>query len=393
MSSELNLVDLIIIVVIAIEAFMWARRGFVRGFLALAGFVVGLVASLLLIPLFIDFINEPASKLLVSLLTIITLSAIGSQLGAQLAGPLHIFFERIKLDNVNRVVGSLFGVSATLFVCWALAATLVGSPFTEVNRQLQHSAIISSLNRVFPPSPALSQYLGSLINPNDFPRVFLGQEPRPLTTSELPNDEELRAMLQKVGTSTVRIESTGCSELSSGSGFVAKDGIVVTNAHVIAGKGETLVRDKNGLRQARVIHFDPQLDVALLAVDNLAGEPLPLSTEPVAYGAKGAVVGYPKGGPLNISASVALDTVRARGTNIYDNATVTRTIHVLQADIVQGNSGGPAINQNGEVIGVVFATALTENNVGYAFTSDQITTTLANARTDNPTTSTGSCTK
>jgi len=388
----LNVVDLIIVAVIVIEAFMWARSGFIHGFLSLFGFLGGLVASFLLIPLFIDYFDEATTKLLVSLLVITTLSAIGSQLGARLAQPLHAVFARVKLDQVNRIVGSLFGVIATLFVSWALAATLNGSPFTEVNRQLQHSTIISSLNKTFPPSTTISSYLGKLINPNDFPRVFLEREPQPLKTSELPSDAELRALLQKVGKSTVRIESTGCSELSSGSGFVAKNGIVVTNAHVVSGKADTLVRDENGVRPARVIHFDPNLDLALLAVDNLAGKPLPINTQPVPYNTKGAVVGYPRGGPLAISGSVALDTIQARGTNIYDNETVTRMVHVLQADIVQGNSGGPAVNENGEVIGVVFARALAQENIGYAFTADQLMPALERVQSSDKNVSTGRCT-
>lgn len=387
----LSFIDIVIAAVIVYQAQRWARFGFVNGFLSVGGFWLGTVIGILLLPFALPLLDDVMYRLPLALVIIFSTASLVSYIGLRSALPIHDLLERSKLRHVNRVVGSAFSVGATLAVVWLLGAVVAGSPFLELNKQLQNSAILRTLNDVLPPAPAVLARAGSLINPSIFPRVFLGQEPRAINPVDLPASQELRETLAITDQSVVRIEATGCGGAATGSGFVAAENTVVTNAHVIAGADIVEVRDQNGLREARVIYYDPDMDLAILQANDLAGGPLPIDDGPVAYGTVGAVVGYPGGGPLEITPAAVLNNQIARGRNIYDSAIVNRSIYVLQTNVVQGNSGGPIVLLDGRVVGVVFATSLSESNMGYAITAAELTPRLQQAIRANQTVSTMQC--
>jgi S1-C subfamily serine protease len=81
----------------------------------------------------------------------------------------------------------------------------------------------------------------------------------------------------------------------------------------------------------------------------------------------------------------------ARGYNIYGDALVTRDIEVLSARVIPGNSGGPIVNDDGQIIGVVFAASTTQANVGYALTIPQIESDLQAAGGKTSAVSTQGC--
>jgi S1-C subfamily serine protease len=233
--------------------------------------------------------------------------------------------------------------------------------------------------------------LNRLIDPNGFPQVFTGLEPNPQKHAKLPSLGSVDQVVAAAEPSVVKVEGTGCGGIVEGSGFVFAKGQIATNAHVVAGVSHPKVIDQNGIHDAVVTWFDPDLDLAVLRVDNLAGKPLKITTTEQAAGVNGVVLGYPAGGDFNAQAASILDRFIAVGRNIYGQNQTTREVYSLQAHVIPGNSGGPLVGADGTVLGIVFATSTTYNDVGYALTGQQIASELAQAQQSATPTSTSAC--
>jgi len=179
--------------------------------------------------------------------------------------------------------------------------------------------------------------------------------------------------------------------IQEGSGFVAADGYVVTNAHVVAGMDDPEVRSAEGLSDATTVLFDPDLDLAILSVPGATGPPLPLATEPLDRGAPGAVLGYPQGGPLDVRRAAVRRTIDAVGRDIYGHGEVERLVLELQTLVRPGNSGGPFVLPDGRVGGVVFAASSGEDDVGYAIAAGEVDDPLEIAMGRTASVDTGPC--
>ena len=233
--------------------------------------------------------------------------------------------------------------------------------------------------------------LGKLIDPNGFPDVFVGTEPAPKNNVNLPSLGDLASAVSADEASVVKIQGRGCGGVVSGSGFVVGNDLIATNAHVVAGIQQPVVEDTNGTHNARVIWFDPNLDFALLRVSGLAGKPLSLNSTNAASGTPAAVLGYPGGGDFNAGPAAVMEEFNASGHNIYDSGLTLRSVYEIQATVIPGNSGGPLITENGQVIGVVFAESTTYNHVGYALTMGKVASEIQQGRNKQQTVSTGAC--
>jgi S1-C subfamily serine protease len=179
----------------------------------------------------------------------------------------------------------------------------------------------------------------------------------------------------------------------TGSGFVAADDLIVTNAHVVAGVDTPVVElPGRDAREGRVVYFDPIDDLAVIAVGGLGAAPLPV-VPPVAAGAAVAVQGYPLGGPFTSGAAFVLSVGSAPVPDIYDQSSTPREIYALDADVRPGNSGGPLLTDAGEVAGVVFARGADDERRGYAMTTTELLPVLAGVSADAPAVQAGSCTR
>jgi S1-C subfamily serine protease len=197
--------------------------------------------------------------------------------------------------------------------------------------------------------------------------------------------------VQKAAASTVKIVGVGCGGVLEGSGFVAGPGLVVTNAHVVAGIDGPVVEDRGGRHPARTVLFDPDLDLAVLRTSGLAGPALPLETSTVSRGTGGAVLGYPGGGPFRAGPAAVRRSFVAVGRDIYGRRTVPRAVYELEAAVRPGNSGGPVVVPDGRVIGVVFSRSLSQANVGYALVGGDVATRLRTAAARSAAVDTGAC--
>ncbi len=200
--------------------------------------------------------------------------------------------------------------------------------------------------------------------------MFAGLEPAIGAPLPLPASVDTPGV-NRAAQAVVKISSLGCGGLVTGSGFPVGSGYILTNAHVVSGTSRhTILTPAGAELPGTVVFFDPERDVAVLYVPDYRSAPLTFG--PAQRGTKGAVIGYPGGGPEQVSPAVVDGRIDAEGRDIYNANLVTRQIFVIQARVRPGNSGGPLVDLEGRVLGLVFATSAGDPNQAYALTDDEI---------------------
>jgi S1-C subfamily serine protease len=181
----------------------------------------------------------------------------------------------------------------------------------------------------------------------------------------------------------VKVLGTACGLGVEGSGWVARPGVVVTNAHVVAGEqeGDTVVQPRGGgvRYAATAIAFDSRNDVAVLRVPALPAAPLSFASA-VSVGEAGAVEGYPLSGPFNIQPARIGSTQTVLTQDAYGRRLVRRKITSFRGDVQPGNSGGPIVDAAGRVSATVFAKSTSGGpQGGFAIPNDIVRDTLRSA--------------
>ncbi len=385
----MNLVTLVIVVALLLGAVHGYRLGLGQVVLPTAGLVGGFLLGVRLVPYAMQQVSQPIGKLAIAVVGTVVLASLGATLGGAVARRLDRASDRLHLGRITRTLGAALQAAMVLVLVWLLASGLTGVSTYGIGAQVQASPIIQALNSTLPPPPDIVSRLRALIRPNGFPNVFLTQEPQPAPVSPGPPVDA--AVIQAAERSVVKVVGIGCGGLVEGSGFVVSPGVVVTNAHVVAGVHGLVVEDTSGRHAATVVHFDPNEDLAVLRVPSLR-DPV-IATDPtlVAAGSSAAVLGHPGGGPLRENDAVVLDETTAIGQNIYDQGTVRRHIYEVAATIEPGNSGGPLIGTDGRVIGIVFAKSVSQSNLGYALVWGEVAPQVQASLSSTTPVATGAC--
>lgn len=383
--------DAVIIIFILSAVFRGREIGLVQQLFSTIGFFGGLLLGAVLQPHVITQVSGQANR---SILTIaITLGmaflllVIGEIVGATLKHKLQMG----KFDSIDNLFGSVISVVSVLIAVWLGASVIKTLPVMGLQEELNNSRIVVALTDTLPYAPDVIAGLGSLISPNGFPQVFInGERSRPAQIN-LPAASELNAAVAKTRESVVKIVGQGCGGIVDGSGFVVGNDMVVTNAHVVAGITRQFVTDNAGNHSATVIWFDSKLDIAVLRVPNLSGDPLALNTDIASDGSAAAVLGYPGGGAFTANPASIIEQFTATGRDIYGRGNSQRQVYEIASDVEPGNSGGPLVNAAGEVIGVIFARSTSYEDIGYALTADQAADAVSKASARGSAVSTGSC--
>ena len=385
------LINLIIILIVLISVFRGWTIGLVRQLFSAIGFFGGLFLGAYLEHWVVNFGHSNLSRTIYALLCTLGLAFILLTIGELVGNYLKKRIAFKELNILDNILGSLVSIAAIIISIWLAAAVLSSVNIPSLNSFINSSSIIRTLDKDFPNAPVLIEKLGSIIDPNGFPKVFVGEEPAVSRNVNLPSLSAFSLAINRDQNSVVKVEGLGCGGMVEGSGFVVSKNLVATNAHVIAGIHQVYVYAANGSHLATPIYFNPNLDFAILKVNNLNQTPLNIETNTLNNGTDGIVIGYPGGGPLTIKPAVILDEINAVGLNIYGQGSVTRSVYELKADVIPGNSGGPLIEKNGDVSGVVFAQSTTYNEVGYALTANQISTPIHQALLNQTPVSTRGC--
>jgi S1-C subfamily serine protease len=384
-----NWVDLIVLILLAFAVIRGIRAGWLQLFLSTAGFIIGLLIGSWIAKLVAEHLSGPLSKLIVILTIEFGLALSLFAAGQYAAHRLKIHADRLKLGKVNEIGGGVLEVLVTLVMIWLAASALINVRSYDIGRQVRESFAIRELNTHLPHPPDVFAKLEKIISPNGFPNVFLSLEPQHTQISP-KNSVNNQAILADED-SVVKVQGAGCGGLVFGSGFIAAKNLVVTNAHVVAGIRQPQVVDKFKTYQAVPVWFDPNLDIAILKVKNLPETPLTLSNQVLDDASATAILGFPGGGDLTVNPGAIIDHVRAVGRNIYNKGIVQREIYEAQADVQEGNSGGPLVAPDGSVAGVVFARSVSQDHIGYALLISQVKPLISRAAQKTSAVGTGSC--
>jgi S1-C subfamily serine protease len=387
-------VDILILLGAVFAAYRGVHIGFVRQLCSTAGFFIGLLLGAWAAPHLLKNVHgadtRAASTMLITLGTALLLLMAGEYAGMRLKSRTL----PKKLNRADNGLGGAVSALSLLLAAWMAASILAGAGLgglPSARKAIHNSHIITQLNKMLPPAPEVVARLSRLIDPNGFPDVFMDNEPVPRTPVNLPSLGDMAAAVKADRDSVVRIKGAGCGGIVSGSGFVVRPGLVVTNAHVVAGIHHPYVQDTRGSHEASAIWFDPDLDFAVLKVDGLSGKSLKFDGSTAWRDTPVAVLGYPGGGNFDAKAGVVLDQIRAYGRDIYGSGGVVRDVYEVHTDIVPGNSGGPLVGKDGRVIGIVFAESTSYKHVGYALMSDHLDSTVSQAAASGTVVGTGAC--
>jgi S1-C subfamily serine protease len=366
----LNGLDLLLLVLLVVAGSSGYRRGLALQAFSFGGLLVGLVVGALLAPVMAGLVESPAAQAAAAAVTLIALAGAGNGLGWLLGARLRERARAKGLARADALGGSVIAVIASLLAIWFIALNLVNGPFPGVAEEIRGSAIVRTLDGTLPEPPSLLSQVRRFFNRFGFPDVFTGIPPLPAAPVDPPSEAEARAAFEAAAGSTVLILGEGCGYLQEGSGFVAADGYVVTNAHVVAGVDEPHVLSQNRDQSATTVLFDPDLDLAVLHIFQSPGPALVFANSE--RGDAGAVLGYPGGGPLVAGPAAVLRAFEAVGRDIYGGGEADRSVLELQAEVRPGNSGGPFVLANGTVGGVVFAASTSDDEVGYAISAGEV---------------------
>jgi S1-C subfamily serine protease len=182
--------------------------------------------------------------------------------------------------------------------------------------------------------------------------------------------------VQAAGASVLRVLGTACGLGVEGSGWVVAPGLLVTNAHVVAGEDDTTVSTREGASfDATAVHYDTDDDLAILRIPADL-PPLPVAPSP-SRGQSAAVLGYPDNGPFAIAPARFGETRDVISEDSYGRGPIRRSISSLRGSVRSGNSGGPIVDARGRVLGTVFATTTNGNPGGFAIPDETVQAALA----------------
>jgi S1-C subfamily serine protease len=291
----------------------------------------------------------------------------------------------------ERGSGVLLGAAAALAVMWLAGSTLANAPPNALTASVHGSGLLAAADWVLPPAPPLITEVGRHLGDTREPSLFAGFEPPAPEPAELPDEGDVATASDAGRDAVVEILAEGCEPASAGSGVVVEDGVVVTNAHVIAGTDEPQVIEDGEARQATTLLFDPQLDVAVLEAP-VTAEPLPLAAGFFERGETAAALGFPEPRrTYNAEPAVVLDRLTARGRDLFGEELVEREIYRLATDARPGGSGGPLVRPDGSVIGIMFGRAGNYPGVGYALATPAVDDRVDEALTAPEPVLTGEC--
>jgi S1-C subfamily serine protease len=367
-----NWIDILVLIIAVVAAASGARQGLVIALPAFLGVLIGAVVGVRLAPLLIQNFTDPATRVAFAVAILVLLVALGETFGVWCGRLLKVRIHNPKLAGVDNVLGAILqGVALPL-------TSFSGLP--ALTSALQRSTVLGAVNTIMPNAARqLPADLRKLFDVPDLPDVTNPFSQTPIQ-SVGPPDTALQnsQIVQDVRGSVVKIhaEAPSCSRALEGSGFVIAPQRVLTNAHVVAGTDQAVVEVKDGQLDAHVVYYNSDVDLAILAVPDLTAPPLRFDQSPAATGTNSIVLGYPLDGDYTASASRIRSRINLPGPNIYDDRTENRDVYTVYAQVRSGNSGGPLIDTNGGVLGVVFGAAVDDPNTGFALTAQQVTSVL-----------------
>lgn len=371
-----SLVIDVVIILLILSAFVggW-RQGAFSSVLSAIGIIAGLVCGLAIAPLVVDLADTTLWRLLIMLLVIVLFVGIGNLAGATIGMQVRDRMRRASAQTFDSIVGAVMQSLAAALVIWLISIPLASSVPGTVGHGIRSSTVLTGINDVAPDwARKIPTELAALLDDSGLPPIVAPFEgghqevdaPNPDIVDEALVDEVEPAVVH------VRGDAQVCERHLMGSGFVAAPDYVITNAHVVAGTEKVGLDSMLGSQEADVVYYNPEVDIAVLHVPDLGIEPLDFSEETADSGDDAIVMGYPNSGPFEATPARIRDRITIAGPDIYASGRVEREAYTVRGTIIQGNSGGPLVDTNGDVLGLVFGAAVDSSGTGYALTAREV---------------------
>jgi S1-C subfamily serine protease len=368
----MNALDVAIIATAVLAGYGGWRLGLVARVFAWAGVFTGLAIGVNFVPRVVTALGGTSvdDRIGVALLFLFLVATIGQAFGLVIGLLVHrVFPLPSPLPLWDKIAGAAAGTFGLLVLTWFVIPSLATAQGWPA-RMSRDSIVVAAIQRVAPRQPALFSAWGLAISEAPYPSALgpLDNPPDPGTAPHVQLAPKVDTVVRR---SIVKVTGSACNQIQDGSGWVAAPGLVVTNAHVVAGEKSTNVIDESGTRlPATVVTFDPVRDLAVLSVPRLTVSALALADGH--KGDVGAVYGHPGGGDLKEAPARIGEEIVAVGTNIYRTSKSRRHVFVLAASLAPGDSGGALVNSNGAVIGVAFAIDPGRSGTSYALTNEEV---------------------
>lgn len=390
------LIDLLVLVLVVLFAANGFRQGLILSVASFVGFFGGAVLGSQLAAPVADLVGTSLfAQVFIALLVVLGVAFLGQLAAVWVGQQVRRRVTWRPARTVDAVLGAAVSVLAVLLVVWMITIPLATSRFPTLAREVRESTVVGAVDHTVPP-PVRSLYdsLRDLIDRHGLPDVLDPLTPTEVTDVPTPDPRLVDNPVVVVASASV-VKVTGvapdCSRRVDGSGFLYADGRVMTNAHVLAGVREPEVDIEGRRFAATTVYVDALLDIAVLAVPDLDATPLVFATTPGESGDDAIITGYPGGGPLYVGSARIRDRSVIAGPDFRGSTTVQREVYSLRGEVRSGNSGGPLLDEDGTVLGVVFASAVDDPSTGYALTAEAVSGAAAAGVSGRDRVGTGVC--
>lgn len=369
-------VDVIIVLMILLAFASGWRRGALSAVLSVVGILAGLVVGLALAPMVVRLAETQFIRVVLLIAVVVFFAGTGNVVGGLIGAHIRDLARARSTQTLDSAVGAVFQALAVTLVVWfvsiPLATALPGAP----GAGLRESRVLAAIDRVAPPGvETLPARFAALLDDSGLPPLVSPFTNAAGASVDAPDPAAVDpAMVKRVRPSVIHVigDAETCGRHMMGSGFVAAEDHVVTNAHVVAGADTVQLDTVFGVKEASVVYYDPGADLAVLRAEGLGLDPLPFAAEPLSAGDDAVVMGFPQSGPFEAAAARVRGIITIAGPNIYATGRVEREAYTLRGNIRQGNSGGPVLTPTGEVAGVIFGASVDSSETGYALTTRQV---------------------
>lgn len=379
-----QVLDVLLVLVVLVSAAMGWRQGALGSVLTILGVVAGGVVGVELAPMAMDLVEDRFGRLALGVAVLVGFVVLGHTLGAVAGQSLRNRMRSPMAVGLDSGFGAVVQALTALVVTWMVAlpmATAIPGTFGDAVRD---STILATVDEVAPDSWAgIPSDIVRRLDDSGVPAAIAPFEERPVHDAA-PADPSVidQAVVDRVRPSVVRVlgEAPQCRRLLQGTGFVVAPDLVVTNAHVVAGVSTVRMETVAGVVDARVVHFDPLDDIAILRSWDLPLPELPWASAPGGPGEGAVVLGFPESGPFTATPARIEERLLIRGPDIYSASRHDREAYILRSDVRHGNSGGPLVTPSGEALGVVFGAGVNADQTGYALTATEVQAHIDAAR-------------
>ena len=390
----MNALDVFLLLLVLAYAISGYWQGFITGAFATAGLLFGGLFGIWLAPVLLGNAESSVWVSLAALFIVLLTASFGQALMQFVGSRIRAKITWQPVRALDAVGGAALSVVAVLVVTWALGVAIQGARLDWVTKEVRNSEVLRRVNDVMPARAvsALNSF-NDVVGTSFFPDYLQPFAPEQIPEvgpppAKIASDPEVEA----AGESVVKIHGeSSCGGGVEGSGFVYSPDRVMTNAHVVAGVTTPRIVTPNGEVDTTVVYYNPDIDVAVLEVEGLGLPHLAFDRE-AEEGDPAAVLGYPEDGPYDVRGARIRAQQRLSSRDIYGEGNVIREVYSVRSTIRPGNSGGPMVSPDGEVLGVVFAASVTDQSTGYVLTADQVGQAAAEGISNSDPVTSGRCT-